>query len=276
MNITKAIIPVAGWGTRRLPITKTIEKCMLPVGNRPIVDYVVQDCLKAGITDIIFVVSEQSDQIRHYYRSNIDLNDYLKRNDKVDLLEKVRPIRANLHFVVQPSYGKYGSAVPVSLAAQYLEPGESVVVVSGDDFIYNADGSSEIARLITSTPDGANGILGVVVPQDDTLIPRYGFMETNEQSELVRIVEHPDPEPAMFIKNVSKYLFNHSMIQAICSDVAQERESGEYGMFDAFEDEIAKGAVVRVVPTVGQYLDGGNVKSWLVANEVVIGTEYRE
>lgn len=50
--ISKAIIPVAGWGTRRLPITKTIEKCMLPIGNRPLVDFVVQDCLKAGITDI--------------------------------------------------------------------------------------------------------------------------------------------------------------------------------------------------------------------------------
>lgn len=274
MTITKAIIPVAGWGTRRLPITKTIEKCMLPVGNRPIVDYVVQDCLKAGITDIIFVVSEQSDQIRHYYRSNIDLNDYLKRNDKADLLDKVSPIKANLHFVVQPSYGKYGSAVPVSLAAQYLEPSESVIVVSGDDFIYNTDGSSEISRLIADTPDGANGMLGVVVDQNDTLIPRYGFMETNERSDLVRIVEHPDPEPEIFIKNVSKYLFNYGMVQAICANVAQDRESGEYGMFDAFEGEIAKGEVVHVVPTAGRYLDGGNVKSWLVANEVVIGTEY--
>ena len=274
MNITKAIIPVAGWGTRRLPITKTIEKCMLPVGNRPIVDYVVQDCLKAGITDIVFVVSEQSDQIRDYYRSNIDLNDYLKRNGKDELLDKVRPIKANLHFVVQPSYGKYGSAVPVALAAQYLEPGESVIVVSGDDFVYNIDGSSEISRLIENTPDGTNGMLGVVVDKDDTLIPRYGFMETNESGELVRIIEHPDPEPEMFIKNVSKYLFNYSMIQAICTYVAHDRESGEYGVFDPFDGEIAKGEVVHVVPTIGRYLDGGNVKSWLVANEVVIGAEY--
>jgi UTP--glucose-1-phosphate uridylyltransferase len=55
MSITKAIIPVAGWGTRRLPITKAIEKCMLPIGNRPLVDYVVQDCLAAGITEIFFI-----------------------------------------------------------------------------------------------------------------------------------------------------------------------------------------------------------------------------
>ena len=63
MEITKAIIPVAGWGTRMLPITKAIEKCMLPVGKRPIIDYVVQDCLAAGIREFIFVVSEQSSQL---------------------------------------------------------------------------------------------------------------------------------------------------------------------------------------------------------------------
>ncbi len=56
--ITKAIIPVAGWGTRMLPITKSIEKCMLPVGTRPVIDYIVQDVVRAGVKDIYFVVGE--------------------------------------------------------------------------------------------------------------------------------------------------------------------------------------------------------------------------
>jgi UTP--glucose-1-phosphate uridylyltransferase len=60
----KAIITAGGWGTRRLPITKAIDKSMLPIGNRPIVDYVVEDCLKAGITEIIFIVSEGSSQLQ--------------------------------------------------------------------------------------------------------------------------------------------------------------------------------------------------------------------
>ena len=67
--ITKAIIPVAGWGTRMLPITKSIEKCMLPVGTRPVIDYVVQDVIKAGIKDIYFVVGEQSSQLQSFYRT---------------------------------------------------------------------------------------------------------------------------------------------------------------------------------------------------------------
>ena len=268
--VTKAIVLVAGWGTRRLPITKTIEKCMLPVGNRPLVDYVVQDCLKAGITDIIFVVSEQSEQIRDYYRSNIDLNDYLRRNGKADMLELVRPIKANLHFVVQPSYGKYGTAVAVALGAGYVNRGESAIVVGGDDFIDNSDGSSEIARLIMQTPEGASGVIGVTVPEADTIIQRYGHIETNEHSELVRIVEHPSPEPAHFVKNVSKYLLSYEMLEAVKAYVMTDKESGEYGIFDPFEAVIARGAIMKVVPAAGRYLDGGTVEGWLRANQVVI------
>ena len=154
-EIIKAIIPVAGWGTRMLPITKAIEKCMLPVGKRPIIDYVVQDCLAAGIREFIFVVSEQSSQLEAYYRSNIHLNDYLRRKGKEDMLPLIAPLKANMHFVTQPSYGKYGTAVPVALASDYINTDESAVVLMGDDFMYNPDGSSEVARLIAATPAGA-------------------------------------------------------------------------------------------------------------------------
>lgn len=268
--VTKAIVLVAGWGTRRLPITKTIEKCMLPVGNRPLVDYVVQDCLKAGITDIIFVVSEQSEQIRDYYRSNIDLNDYLRRNGKAEMLELVRPIKATMHFVVQPSYGKYGTAIAVALGADYVSPGESAIVVGGDDFIYNADGSSEIARLIAQTPEGTSGVLGVAVPKGDTTIQRYGFIETNERGELVSIIEHPNPEPEHFVKNVSKYLLSSEMLTAVREYAKTDKESGEYGIFDPFEAVLSRGAIMKVVTAVGAYLDGGTVESWLYANQVIV------
>ena len=78
MQIKKAIIPVAGWGTRRLPITKTIEKAMLPIGNRPLVDYVVEDCVKAGISEIYIVIDEKPfSQIKNYYEDNAKLYNYL-------------------------------------------------------------------------------------------------------------------------------------------------------------------------------------------------------
>ncbi len=271
MSITKAIIPVAGWGTRRLPITKAIEKCMLPVGNRPIVDYVVQDCVAAGITDIYFVVGEQSEQLHAYYRDNIELTDYLTRNGKQDLLPLIQTPSVRFHYIVQPSYGKYGTAVPVDLAMPYVAEGESIVVVMGDDCLYNPDGSSDIARLIQATPDGQSAILGVPIPAEDTSIQRYGHIVSDDAGNLVRIIEHPDPMPEQFMKNVSKYVLSPDMLRAVSSYVAEEIDPGkEYYIFHPFQKVIEQGGIMKVVPATGQYLDAGTVEGWLAANQVVI------
>ena len=272
--ITKAIIPVAGWGTRRLPITKTIEKCMLPIGNRPIIDYNVQDCIKAGITEFIFVVGEQSNQLQEYYRSNIPLNDYLRRQGKENMLDLVAPLQdIKFHFVVQPSYGKYGTAVPVALASEFIEPGESVVVVMGDDFFYNVDGSSETKRLIEDTPQGENSILAAVLPEDDSLTGRYGLIEADESGYLIRVNEHPDYVPDRFIKNVAKYVLNYDMLMSVKRYVSEgePNSSGEYYIFTPFEEMFKAGARMKVVHAQGQFLDGGTVEGWLHANNVVVG-----
>lgn len=269
MKITKAIIPVAGWGTRRLPITKTIEKCMLPIGNRPLVDYVVQDCLAAGITELIFVVGEDSHQLEDYYRSNIKLNDYLKRNGKNDALPLVAPLSGvNLHFVVQPSYGKYGTAVPVALAADYVEQGESVVVLMGDDFIYNADGSSEVARLIEATEEGQCGLLAARV--DKQQVSRYGVIELDSDDHYIRIVDQPSPDEAPSnLINISKYILTKEVLDKAAS--LAPAHNGEYQLPDAINEYVAGGGAVKVVPAVGEYLDGGSVEGWLYANNVVVG-----
>lgn len=267
MNVTKAIIPVAGWGTRRLPITKTIEKCMLPIGNRPLVDYVVRDCLAAGVNELIFVVGEDSTQLQDYYRSNIKLNDYLKRNGKEDKLPLVAPlIDVKLHFITQPSYGKYGTAVPVALAADFVEPGESVLVLMGDDFIWNQDGSSEVARLIAATPEGACGLLAAEVPRQD--VSKYGVIQHDEQGNYQRIVDQPTPEEApSSLINISKYILTKDVIDAAAD--LPPAHNGEYQLPDAVNNFIAQGGLVKVVPAVGQYLDGGSVEGWLHANNVV-------
>lgn len=268
MTVTKAIIPVAGWGTRRLPITKTIEKCMLPIGNRPLVDYVVQDCLKAGITELIFVVGEDSTQLEDYYRTNIKLNDYLERNGKQDKLAMVAPLEGvSLHFVPQSSYGKYGTAVPVALAAEYVEDGESVVVLMGDDFIYNSDGSSEVKRLIEATPEGSCGLLAARVPMDQ--VSKYGVIETDNDGNYRRIVDQPTPEEAPSdLINISKYLLTKQVIDKAAN--LPPAHNGEYQLPDAVNDFVSEGGQVKVVAAEGEYLDGGSVEGWLHANNVVL------
>ena len=266
MEITKAIIPVAGRGTRMLPITKAIEKCMLPVGKRPIIDYVVQDCLAAGIREFIFVVSEQSSQLEAYYRSNIHLNDYLRRKGKEDMLPLIAPLKANMHFVTQPSYGKYGTAVPVALASDYINMGESAVVLMGDDFMYNPDGSSEVARLIAATPAGECSILAKEVPHES--ISRYGALVIDESGHFREIVEKPRPEEAPSdYANIGKYVLTKQVIDS-CATIAVSPR-GEYELTDAVTRFAQAGGAVKVVPAVGQHLDGGSLDGWLHANNVV-------
>lgn len=269
MTITKAIIPVAGWGTRRLPITKTIEKCMLPIGDRPLVDYVVQDCLQAGITELFFIVGEDSTQLQDYYRSNIKLNDYLRRNGKAEKLPLVAPLDGvKLHFITQPSHGKYGTAVPISLCAEYINKDESVVVLMGDDFIWNADGSSEVARLVEATPEGGCGLLATKVEPED--VSKYGVIETDSEGNYVRSVEKPAPDEAPSdLINISKYVLTKQVID-MAAGIAPA-PNGEYQLPDAINEYVSGGGTVKVIPAVGQYLDGGSVEGWLHANNVVAG-----
>ena len=271
MIITKAIIPVAGWGTRRLPITKAIEKAMLPIGNRPLVDYVVQDCIEAGIRDIYFVVGETSTQLQDYYSDNEPLNDYLQANGKADRIAEVMPPPdVTFHYVIQPQDGTYGTAIPVSLVVPELAVSESVVVLMGDDFIYNADGSSEVARLLAATPENGNAMLGVNIAPAD--VSRYGVLELNGNNEFVRIVEKPAVEDApSALINVSKYVLNYDVLQGIAA-FSQRQHEGEYYITDPINAYVARGGVVTVVEAQGKYLDGGTVEGWLHANNVVAGT----
>ncbi|MBQ3293781.1 UTP--glucose-1-phosphate uridylyltransferase, partial [Candidatus Saccharibacteria bacterium] len=150
MPITKAIIPVAGWGTRRLPITKIIEKSMLPVGNRPLVDYAVQELIKAGVKDIYMVISNvEPCQVREFYKDNIALNQYLEARGKMDRLElaKTLPDGVKIHYTSQDPSAKYGTAVPVAMVAEEYNINEPVFVFFGDDFIWNPNGESAAESL---------------------------------------------------------------------------------------------------------------------------------
>lgn len=264
----QAIIPVAGWGSRRLPITKAIEKCMLPVGNRPLVDYVVQDCIAAGIRDIHFVVSEGSTQVQAYYGSNQALEAYLEQEGKTEYLPLIQPPDGiRFHYHIQP-VGKYGTAVPVALVASTLPPDSQVVVLMGDDFVYHRDGTSEVARLLEAA-GSESAMLGVEVPRES--VSRYGVIEMDESHTFVRIVEKPTPEAApSTLINVSKYVLSPAVLREIQRYVDQSDRSEEYYITDPINTYVAAGGRLQVLSSQGAYLDGGSVEGWLHANQVVL------
>ena len=277
-KITKAIIPVAGWGTRRLPITKVIEKSMLPVGNRPLVDYSVQELIEAGVTDIYMVVSNTEPcQVREFYSDNIVLNDYLISRGKADrvALTKTLPEHVKIHYIAQDANSKYGTAVPVAMAAEEYNLNEPVIVYMGDDFIWNPDGESAATSLINSLQSETDSaILGVEIPKEK--VDKYGVLEVQD-GKLTNVVEKPSVEEAPSnLINVSKYILSADLLQKIVAYV-NGHDFGptdqEYMITDPIYDYIKQGQTMRVASTSGQYLDGGSVEGWVHANNVVCGVK---
>lgn len=274
--ITKAIIPVAGWGTRRLPITKIIEKSMLPVGNRPLVDYSVQELIKAGVKDIYMVISNTEPcQVREFYRDNLALNQYLVERGKEDRLKlaKTLPEDVTVHYTVQDPSSKYGTAVPIAMVVEEYKIDEPVLVFMGDDFIWNPNGESAAEALIkASGKEGNSAILGVEIPREK--VEKYGVL-SEKDGKLVGVVEKPKPEEAPSnLINVSKYIMSPELLKRIVKYV-DEHDFGpldqEYVVTDPIDEFIRDGGIMKVASTSGEYLDGGSVEGWLHANNVVCG-----
>jgi len=270
--ITKAIIPVAGWGTRRLPITKAIEKSMLPVGNRPIIDYVVEDCVKAGITDIYFVVSGHDTQLEKYYSKNEELEAHLIRNNLEDKLSLIQPPDITFHYIVQDSeHDAYGTATPVWLCRDVVGPDEQVLVIMGDQFFYRTDGGSNAADLVNRvTTDGLSAaLLAVAIP--DEKVSQYGIIKKDENDNYIEIVDKPSPENAPSnLNNASFYVFNAALF-AYLDRYMNVDHDGEYMITDVINDYVAGGNAVKVLEATGEYLDGGTVHGWVHANRVITG-----
>ncbi|MBQ3465209.1 hypothetical protein IJH15_03295 [Candidatus Saccharibacteria bacterium] len=273
--ITKAIIPVAGWGTRRLPITKIIEKSMLPVGNRPLVDYSVQDLIKAGVKDIYMVIGNAEPcQVQEFYKENLALNQYLVERGKEDKLElaKTLPDDVTIHYTVQDPSGKYGTAVPIAMVVEEYNLDEPVLVFMGDDFVWNPGGESAAEALIKAAEGGDSAILGVEI--DRGKVEKYGVL-SEKDGKLVGVIEKPKPEEApSSLINVSKYIMTPDLLKRIVKYVAENDfgpKDQEYMVTDPIDEFIKDGGVMRVAPTSGEYLDGGSVEGWLHANNVVCG-----
>lgn len=274
--ITKAIIPVAGWGTRRLPITKIIEKSMLPVGNRPLVDYSVQELVKAGVTDIYMVISNvEPCQVKAFYQDNLALNQYLADRGKSDRLElaKTLPDNVKIHYLPQDPSGKYGTAVPVAMVAEEYNITEPVLVFMGDDFIWNPSGKSASDSLLEAVQnDQESAMIGVEVPHNQ--VDKYGILSIKD-GLLTDVIEKPAVEDAPSnLINVSKYIVSPELMQEIVTYVNAHDfgpKDQEYIITDPIDTYIKKGGTMRVVSAEGQYLDGGSVEGWIHANNVVCG-----
>ena len=274
MKVKKALITAAGFGTRFLPISKTVQKEMLPILNRPMIDYVVQDCISAGIEEIIFVVKENENQlVQHFYSESRSLKQHMNKlgkGDKYDQANAQLSDKVKFRFITQTIADKYGTAVPVEIAEKYLKNEEAFLVFMGDDFIYNPN-VIEAKEMIELFEKSGSEALVTCINKPESELHRYGVAQTKEENGhifLTNLVEKPESgtAPSNLI-NISKYIFTPKIFELI-KDQKPNPDSGEYYITDT-ATQLAKNSPVVIYTPKGEYLDGGSVLNWLKANIVV-------
>jgi len=195
--IRKAVFPVAGMGTRFLPATKAMPKEMLPVVDKPLIQYAVEEAVAAGITDLIFVTGRNKRAIEDHFDSAPELESDLEKKGKIELLEMVRgilPAGVNCIYIRQSAPLGLGHAVLTAAPAVGNEP---FVVVLADDLI---DADTPVLKQLVNTAIKHDGsVLGVQdVPRSET--KKYGIVASrrvDDRTERVtHMVEKPDPEVA--------------------------------------------------------------------------------
>lgn len=287
MKVTTALVTAAGFGTRFLPITKTIQKEMLPILDRPVVDWVVDDLIKAGVTKIVFVISEHNRQILHFYRENKRLKKYLTDHNKDEQYQEINHLdqKAEFIFIKQDDNKHYGSATPAILAKKYLINEPAFFVVTGDDFIYlqeqQQSSSQEMLNILTSSK--ASGVVTCFEKPKEEL-SSYGVIKPRQSKHglmLDQIIEKPKIEEAPSnLVNISKYILTPQIFD-ILGKQKPNAQSGELYITDTVTS-LAQLHDVALYQTSGTYLDGGNPLQWLKANTLigvhnpVWGKQYRK
>lgn len=274
MRCTKAIILAGGVGTRWLPLTKAIDKCMVPIGNKPLIDWVVDDLIQAGITEIIFRVGKEFNQLKTYYGHNPLLEEHLKTAKKYSELEQLNHIASKATYHFSPRVGQlYGTAVAVWQCRQFIADDEKVLVVSGDQLIYNPGGSAAADFLEEAAKTGAPSAM-MVVPVPKQEVSKYGIVQYREQDGVKlfeRIVEKPKPEDAPSnLNNATFFLFDQKMLGYANPETLPNR-NGEHYITDSLNNYVRDGNDLAVIQTQAEYLDCGTIEGWLHANNRILG-----
>jgi len=196
-KIRKAIIPAAGFGTRFLPQTKAMPKEMLPIIDKPIIQYVVEECVASGIKDIIIVTNWQKRSIEDHFDYSSDLERQLEATGKQKELTEIRKIAELANFIYIRQKGPYGNATPV-LCAEPAIGDEPFVVIWGDEFIW-AEPPRLKQMIDVYNRYGGIVISGVRIPNKND-VSRYGIADIepvgNKVFKIKNIVEKPEPDKA--------------------------------------------------------------------------------
>ncbi|MDP1884134.1 MAG: UTP--glucose-1-phosphate uridylyltransferase [Candidatus Moranbacteria bacterium] len=259
-KIKKAIIAVAGSGTRLLPATKSMPKEMLPIVDKPIIQLVVEELVEAGIEDIIFVTRWDKKPLEDHFDHSVALEDDLRKNGKIEAADKIAKIAEMANFVHVRQKGPYGNGTPVLSAASLVDD-EPFIFCFGDDLVKSK--ISFTKQMVEDYEKNGNLMVGVQeVPEEDVV--RYGVVKLNkETNQLEDIIEKPSvgDAPSRLVV-FGRYILNQEII-----DILRNTPLGkgnELWIADAIKTYIERGGKVMAKEVKdGHWLTTGDPANYL-------------
>lgn len=266
-KITKVVIPAAGLGTRFLPATKAQPKEMLPIVDKPIIQYVVEEAVASGISDIIIVTSWQKRSLEDHFDYSPELEKQLKDAGKLDKLEEVRSIAEMANFIYVRQKGPYGNATPIISASHVLSDDEPFAVLWGDEFFYS--NPPRLKQLIDVYEEYGNSVISAVRIPNKEDVSKYGIAEIKPVKDnvydILSLVEKPKPDEAP--SNLATH-GGYVLTPEIHKHLKQIKpgKDGELWLVDALRELIKNNSVYACEIKESKYYDTGSKLEYLKAN----------
>lgn len=262
--IKKVIIPAAGLGTRFLPMTKAMPKEMLPVVDKPVIQYIVEEAVASGIEDIIIVTGANKRAVEDHFDASDDLIERLKQSGKEQQAAEVRRISSMANFIYVRQKGPYGNGTPV-LNARHLVNGGPFAVIWGDD-------------LVTGNPPRLRELIDVFEKYGDPVLTAYRVSHEDTKSygiidglevepnvfQVKHIVEKPGPDNTpSTLASLGGYILTPDLFEAF--ERTKPGKDGELWLVDVIF-ALSKQRPIYARRISGTYHDVGSKLGWLRAN----------
>jgi UTP--glucose-1-phosphate uridylyltransferase len=278
--VRKAVIPAAGLGTRFLPATKAMPKEMLPVVDRPSIQYVVEEAVAAGIDDILIITGRNKRSLEDHFDRNFELEHHLGKNSKLDELADVIELAdlADIHFVRQGEPLGLGHAV--SVARKHVGDNPFVVLL-GDDIMHH---DSHLLRDMIKNYDETGASTVALMEVDPQEISAYGCAAVTDRDDaackIVGVVEKPKPQDAPSnLAIVGRYLFTPGIFEAL--ENVEPGVGGEIQLTDAIAGLLSNETVMGLIFEEGRFDIGKKIDYLRATVELALeredlGPEFRE
>lgn len=273
MKIRKAIIPAAGLGTRVLPASKSMPKEMLPIVDKPAIQYIVEEAVKAGITDILIITNRGKGIIEDHFDHSIELENMLEKRGRTDTLEELDALAnlANIYYLRQKETRGLGDAV---LRARQFVGDEPFAVLYGDDVIVGE--VPAIAELIEAYEAFGKSVVGIKEVSDN-LIVKYSSLKVEKNGDKTYAVSDMIEKPSLEEKYSNFSILGRCVLEPEIFDILERTPLGagnELQLTDAMK-EIAKTKGMTGVDFSGVRYDMGNKFGILKAN-IEVGLSHPE